>query len=1001
MVKKKNMKNLAGISIVVSVLLSLTSWVAYADWDPGVKFLVEDVSDSAAFGAAVAVEGDVAVVGADGDFEHGFKSGALYLLQKSVEDQWQQVQKLSPSDAQAKDAFGSAVDIDGDYLAVTALGREQNKGAAYIFKKDANGWIESAKILADDALTGDYFGRSVDLDQGRLAVGAHSANAGVGAVYVYKKSGENWTKEEKITLPEGVFSDYFGNAISLKGNYLAVGAYGRNNDKGAVYIYKFDGQKWSLLKTLNPEDLSDFSEFGFDLEFEGEHLYVGAPRANNVGAVYVFAKNQGAADNWGQVAKIIHEDPVVDDFFGKSIDVAANRLAVAASSKNILKGAVYVFERSDNGTWIQEKKFFSPDAAVNDQFGSAVAFSDHHLLVGVKGDDDFVDDSGSLYIYPYNVAPELEFTDLAQMPGSGYLNLGYGIRDVNGDSVSVVKKEYSLDGLQWREIDVLDEPVQILSALTSGEDPVDHNLLWNFCAENTGKYSSLFVRMQINDGDLNSEVHSEEIVADLDCQGPIISGIKVEQEGGELLIAYDVSDDNGLASVSLELSFENAEWVEVSGLRGDFGSKVDLGVSKSIVWRLSQKYKDFFDETVLLRLRAKDDFNNWGNYHQSANFTLDTRGLEFIDGQFVFEQVADEAGASNEVVIDIPENVEVLQEALSVLEGQPNQGSEYVEIVSEDGKISVFVAQDTSIKSVDGELFSGSIYSPYFSDQLEDNLDKKVQKLLSSIELESEGEGDISFSRPVMVTFSLADLIEDGEDFNPSDFGVYRYNDGAYDFVSSLTLSRDLEKAAFVTSSFGTFAVLSLNEDLKAGPGSVINAYFDDIKGHWAENYIIQLYKQGVVNGRSESIFAPNENVTRAELLKLALLAFGFEAEVSEKDNFTDLAPEEHWASELILFAKTQGMVDGYEDGTFRPDNSINRAEALKMLIEVAGIDLNDNLPSAEFSDIDSTAWYGPYLNYAVDTALVSGYADGSFGPEKYLSRAEACKIVAELADTL
>lgn len=148
---------------------------------------------------------------------------------------------------------------------------------------------------------------------------------------------------------------------------------------------------------------------------------------------------------------------------------------------------------------------------------------------------------------------------------------------------------------------------------------------------------------------------------------------------------------------------------------------------------------------------------------------------------------------------------------------------------------------------------------------------------------------------------------------------------------------------------------------------------FRDILGHWAKTYIEKLYLKGIVSGKTETSFAPNKNLTRAELTKIALNSFEFDLpeNVTQKP-FSDVALDA-WYVAFVAKGKDEGIIGGYADGTFRPNQPVNRAEALKILIEAAGIDTADY--EAQFLDTEQTAWYSPYIAYAKQKGIVEGYA--------------------------
>ena len=200
-------------------------------------------------------------------------------------------------------------------------------------------------------------------------------------------------------------------------------------------------------------------------------------------------------------------------------------------------------------------------------------------------------------------------------------------------------------------------------------------------------------------------------------------------------------------------------------------------------------------------------------------------------------------------------------------------------------------------------------------------------------------------------------------------------------------------------------------ENGSSGTDGVESAYFSDIVGHWAVNFINQLYELEVVQGKQPGIFEPNSPVTRAEFLKMAILSleeegFDIETEVDaifrlkgiSYPTFKDIGMGS-WYYRYIVYAKEYAIIEGYPDGSFKPDNTINRAEALKILVEMAG--LSAGTGTTGFPDVNESAWYSGYVKTAVDLGVVSGYLDGTFGPANNLTRAEAAKIMVKMRNIL
>jgi hypothetical protein len=180
--------------------------------------------------------------------------------------------------------------------------------------------------------------------------------------------------------------------------------------------------------------------------------------------------------------------------------------------------------------------------------------------------------------------------------------------------------------------------------------------------------------------------------------------------------------------------------------------------------------------------------------------------------------------------------------------------------------------------------------------------------------------------------------------------------------------------------------------------------YFDDTKDHWAKKYICFLKSKEIVNGKKDGNFHPEDEITRAEVVKIAVLGFNL-PEISVKipsKIFPDVSSSD-WYADFVARAKNFGVVNGRKDGNFDPNNSITRAEAVKILllsskISVEGAKFSDE-QKAKFSDVEDYAWYYPYIAKVTELNLVSGKKDGKFHPKDKITRAEFSKIAAQLLE--
>ncbi len=374
--------------------------------------------DTLAVGAAA--ESSVAT-GIDGNQNdnNAARSGAVYVFTRDGTGVWSQQAYIKASNTDALDGFGFQVALSGDTLAVGAAGEssvatgidgDQNdnnaarSGAVYVFTRTAGVWSQQAYIKASNTDATDFFGRSVALSGDTLAVGAFfesSAATGIGgnesdnsadaagAVYVFTRDAVGvWSQQAYIKASNTDALDGFGRSVALSGDTLAVGARSEdsaatgidgdqsNNDadrSGAVYVFTRTAGVWSQQAYIKASNTDVLDGFGHSAALSGDTLAVGALGEESVatgidgnqsdnlamfsGAVYVFTRDGTGV--WSQQAYIKASNTDVDDFFGRSVALSGDTLAVAASTEDsaatgidgdqsdnsaAIAGAIYVFE---------------------------------------------------------------------------------------------------------------------------------------------------------------------------------------------------------------------------------------------------------------------------------------------------------------------------------------------------------------------------------------------------------------------------------------------------------------------------------------------------------------------------------------------------------------------------------------------------------------------------------------------------------------------------------
>lgn len=162
-----------------------------------------------------------------------------------------------------------------------------------------------------------------------------------------------------------------------------------------------------------------------------------------------------------------------------------------------------------------------------------------------------------------------------------------------------------------------------------------------------------------------------------------------------------------------------------------------------------------------------------------------------------------------------------------------------------------------------------------------------------------------------------------------------------------------------------------------------------DIQGHWAEQQISNWVDKGLASGYQDGAFKPDNSITRAEFITLVNKSFGFSG--SAQIGFSDVSSTD-WFFEQVSRAMAAGYISGYEDGTLRPDDEISRQEVAVILSRLLKLKVTENIDSIKkFKDAgDIPQWSKGAVNAVVAGQYMSGYPDQTYQPEVAITRAEA-----------
>ena len=345
------------------------------------------------FGAALAGSGALLLVGAPGADDLGQASGSAYVL---VADTGAQVHELHAADGAAGDGFGATVALDGGLALVGAPSADvagADSGAVYVF--DAGTGAQLHKLVPADAATGDLFGGAVALADGLIVVGAIAADGvgpDAGAAYLFDAA--TGAQLHKLVPGDASFLGGFGGAVDLDDGRVAVGAKTADTStmfSGAAYL--FDAATGAQTHKLQPQLAVAWAGFGCDVAIDDATVVVGAkdegPHGKHSGAAYLFDAGSGQ-----QAAKLFPADGTVFDRFGTTV-AAGGGLVVVGAPDDAGGGSAYLYD-AQGGLLT---KLLASGAASGDDLGAAMAVDGGLVALGAPGTDDLGSASGAVLLF--------------------------------------------------------------------------------------------------------------------------------------------------------------------------------------------------------------------------------------------------------------------------------------------------------------------------------------------------------------------------------------------------------------------------------------------------------------------------------------------------------------------------------------------------------------------------------------------------------------------------
>lgn len=169
---------------------------------------------------------------------------------------------------------------------------------------------------------------------------------------------------------------------------------------------------------------------------------------------------------------------------------------------------------------------------------------------------------------------------------------------------------------------------------------------------------------------------------------------------------------------------------------------------------------------------------------------------------------------------------------------------------------------------------------------------------------------------------------------------------------------------------------------------------FSDLAvGHWAYSNVRHLYNKSIINGYADNTFKPNNSITRGEAIKMIVAALGVNTS-SYNSNFSDVKPNS-WAYPYVSYAASSGITTGYPDNTFGLSKPITRVEIATFLQRAYQFSMGPTPKT--FSDVPVTHWAYQTITVLSSNSIITGYQDNTFRPNNLVTRAEFSAMLARI----
>jgi hypothetical protein len=352
-----------------------------------------DLKKEPRFGSSgMLVDGDVIAIATDRGADGSFAPGKVRMYSRENPGAPPEEVLMAP-ERNWPDGFGFALAGSENRLLIGAPDDSEinwGAGRAWLYRASEEGWDIEHSFVAPSLETDAAFGHAVAICKNVVVVGAPRSDKGgrdAGSVFIFERTGEDWTLSAQLVAPDASTADFFGSTVALDGNHLAVGAWGDDDHgqkTGSVWCYEKKNGLWSMRQKIVPDRLQARDLFGTKVLFHQHELMISAPgTCDDRGAVYVFT---GRTGRWELIDRVTDPSSETGDRFGQSMAASKGLLVIGAPEAgegSTSNGRITIYQRSGWGWSLLDRHTVLP--ITNEQpirFGFNVSIDEGSILVG-------------------------------------------------------------------------------------------------------------------------------------------------------------------------------------------------------------------------------------------------------------------------------------------------------------------------------------------------------------------------------------------------------------------------------------------------------------------------------------------------------------------------------------------------------------------------------------------------------------------------------------------